>query len=60
MAKAFQSKTQVEKSLWKNSVDLALRVRGCTKEFKGRLKNDCNTLMNPSLSLFSVSLLFFS
>ena len=32
-------------------MDLALRVRGCrsTKEFKGRLKNDCNTLMNPSL-----------
>ena len=44
----------------RNSVDLALRVRGCTKEFKGRLKNDCNTLMNLSLSLFSVSLLFFS
>ena len=48
----------------RNSVDLALRVGGCTKEFKGRLKNDCNTLMNLSLSLslslFSVSLLFFS
>ena len=34
----------------RNSVDLALRVRGCAKEFKGRLKNDCNT--DESLSFF--------
>ena len=36
----------------RNSVDLALRVRGCTNEFKGQLKNDCNTLMNLSPSSF--------
>ena len=43
----------------RNSVDLALRVRGCTKEFKGRLKSDCNTLMNLSLSFFSFPAILF-
>ena len=43
----------------RNSVDLALRVRGCTKEFKGRFKNVCNTLMNLSLSLFSFPAIIF-
>ena len=45
-------------------MDLARRVRGCTKEFKGRLKNDCNTdeslSLSLSLSLFSFpAILFF-
>ena len=58
-AEALQSKTQGKNELAeRNSVDLALRVRGCAREFKGWLKNDCNA--QRRISLFSVSLLFFS
>ena len=50
MAEALQSKT-VKKSLWKEILLILLwESVGVRREFKGRLKNDCNTLMNPSLS----------
>ena len=58
----FRAKLRVKKSLWKEILLILLwESVGVRREFKGQLKNDCNTLMNPlSLSLFSVSLLFFS
>ena len=61
----FRAKLMVKKSLWNEILLIWLwEFVGVQREFKGRLENDCNTLMNPplslSLSLSSVSLLFFS
>ena len=60
MADALQSKTQGKKELVeKNSVDLALGVRGCTKGVQRSIEKLLQHSDEP-LSLFSVSLLFFS
>ena len=60
MAEALQSKTQGKKELVeRNSVDLALGVRGYTKGVQRSIENWLQHSDEP-LSLFSVSLLFFS
>ena len=48
----FRAKLRVKKSLWKEILLILLwEFVGVQREFKGRLKDDCNTLMNLSLSL---------
>ena len=60
MAEALQSKTQGKKELVeRNSVDLALGVRGCTKGVQRSIEKGLQHSDEP-LSLFSVSRLFFS
>ena len=45
----FRAKLRVKKSLWKEILLILLsEFVGVQREFKGRLKNDCNTLMNLS------------
>ena len=62
MEEALQSKSQGKKEIVeRNSVDLAPRVRGCTKGVQRSIEKPLQHSDEPlSLSLSSVSLLFFS